>query len=132
MLFDIEERCLKTENFDCDEKKFTKKGEDAKHWPDSPADTWCGPKAENDQKKCLVMVPTFWTRQRLDTITTEVATAPGAGTYREVDQWKLTQKFLHSKYDTAPPLWLEGIKRTGHSTDKAASLPSVLFHANAD
>ncbi|WP_433791372.1 RHS repeat-associated core domain-containing protein [Actinoplanes sp. CA-252034] len=134
VVFDLDERCLETDDFTCDPAKFNKKGQAAKHWPDSPADTYCAARDENDKKKkCLVTAPSFWTRMRLTGITTEVATAPGAGTYRKVDDWRFTQKFLTTRYDTNPPLWLEEIKRTGYDADgTAASLPSVLFHANAD
>jgi RHS repeat-associated protein len=132
--FEIEERCLNDDTFDCEPEKFTKKGEDAKHWADSPVDTYCGPRSETSKKKkCLVTSPTFWTRKRLDAVTTEVATAPGAGTYRKVDRWQLRQKFLDTRYDTNPPLWLDSIQRTGYAADEtAATLPPVVFHANVD
>lgn len=134
VVFHLDERCLEDDDFECDPAKFTKKGEDAKHWPDTPSDTYCAARNENDKKKkCLVTAPSFWTRMRLTGVTTEVATAPGKDVYRKVDHWEFTQKFLETRYDTNPPLWLESIKRTGYDADgTAAGLPAVIFHANTD
>ncbi|MFD5324010.1 RHS repeat-associated core domain-containing protein [Streptomyces sp. NPDC127092] len=128
VVFTTPERCMETETFDCAPEKFTKKGQDAQRWPDTPSDTYCA-----EKKKCYVSSPTFWTRIRLSEITTEVATAPGSTDYRKVDRWELKQNFLHTRYDTNPPLWLDRIVRTGYSAGgQGKSLPPVVFHANGD
>ncbi|MFE8938968.1 RHS repeat-associated core domain-containing protein [Streptomyces sp. NPDC007872] len=128
VVFTTPERCMETETFDCDPEKFTKKGQDAQRWPDTPSDTFCA-----SGKKCYVSSPTFWTRVRLSAVTTEVAKTPGGTDYRKVDGWELKQNFLHTRYDTNPPLWLDRIVRTGYSAaGTAKSLPPVVFHANGD
>lgn len=128
VVFTTPERCMETETFDCAPEKFTKKGQDAQRWPDAPSDTYCAA-----AKKCFVSSPTFWTRIRLSEITTQVATTPGGSDYRKVDSWALKQNFLTTRYDTAPPLWLDEIVRTGYDrAGTAKSLPPVVFHANGD
>ncbi|MEU8134954.1 RHS repeat domain-containing protein [Streptodolium elevatio] len=125
--FTVDERCLRTPEFDCSDAKFTKHSEDGLHWPDVPVDSMC-----KETGKCMVSGPTFWTRKWLTTITTQVATAPGANTYRPVDSFELKHNFLDAQYDTNPPAWLDSLQRTGHAPDGAlASLPPVTFHANA-
>ncbi|WTW98217.1 hypothetical protein OG216_34940 [Streptomycetaceae bacterium NBC_01309] len=125
--FAVDERCLRTSEFDCSDAKFTKHSTDGLHWPDVPVDSMC-----KDTGKCMVGGPTFWTRKWLTTITTQVATAPGAATYRPVDSYELKHNFLDARYDTNPPAWLDSIQRTGHAADgKILALPPVTFHANA-
>ncbi|WP_406290043.1 hypothetical protein [Embleya sp. NBC_00896] len=80
--FTTAERCIVTATFNCAEEKFTK-GQDARQWPDTPADTYCAPTG-----KCYVGSPTFWSRKRLTMISTQVTTAPGANEYRMVDSWE--------------------------------------------
>ncbi|WTW98812.1 polymorphic toxin-type HINT domain-containing protein [Streptomycetaceae bacterium NBC_01309] len=125
--FAVDERCLRKPDFDCSDAKFTKHSTDGLHWPDVPVDSMC-----KETGKCMVSGPTFWTRKWLTTITTQVATAPGANTYRTVDSFELKHNFLDAQYDTNPPAWLDSIQRTGHAADGAiASLPPITFHANS-
>ncbi len=125
--FVVDERCLRTPEFDCSDAKFTKHSTDGLHWPDVPVDSLC-----KDTGKCYMAGPTFWTRKWLATIRTEVATASGGNTYRPIDSFELKHNFLDSRVDTNPPAWLDSIRRTGHADDGAiASLPPVTFHANA-
>ncbi|MFE3314269.1 polymorphic toxin-type HINT domain-containing protein [Embleya sp. NPDC059213] len=126
--FTTAERCIVTATFNCAEEKFTKKGQDAKQWPDTPADTYCA-----STGKCYVAAPTFWSRKRLTMISTQVTTAPGVNEYRMVDSWEFKQGFQDTRYDTNPPLWLESITRTGRNTDGGTlTLPPVSFYANTD
>ncbi|MGW1998184.1 RHS repeat-associated core domain-containing protein [Embleya sp. NPDC001921] len=126
--FTTAERCIVTATFNCAEEKFTKKGQDAKQWPDTPADTYCAATG-----KCYVGSPTFWSRKRLTMISTQVTTAPGVNEYRMVDSWEFKQGFQDTRYDTNPPLWLESITRTGRNADGGTlTLPPVSFYANAD
>ncbi|MGW0665296.1 hypothetical protein [Streptodolium elevatio] len=125
--FAVDERCLRTPEFDCSDARFTKHSADGLHWPDVPVDSMC-----KDTGSCLVGGPTFWTRKWLTAITTQVATAPGAATYRPVDSYELKHNFLDARYDTNPPAWLDSLQRTGHAADGTIlALPPVTFHANA-
>ncbi|MEU4243662.1 hypothetical protein [Actinoplanes sp. NPDC026619] len=92
-------------------------------YPDVPADLNCD--ATGD---CTSHSPSFWSRKKLTSITTQVRVS---GAVKQLDRYDLVQTFPDGG-DHAPTLWLESIKRTGldrlggASTD--ASTPAVTFN----
>ncbi|MET8155035.1 RHS repeat-associated core domain-containing protein [Sphaerisporangium sp. NPDC005289] len=116
--FKVDERCVPTSTFDCAAAKFTK--DNAKYWPDVPYDQKC-----DSGEKCLDdYSPTFWSRKRLTSVTTQVLVS--GSTYKDVDIWMLDQKMRPPGDGTAPTLWLAGIEHTG-KVGGSAALPSVQF-----
>lgn len=109
--FKAEERCLTAcGTFDA---------ANAKNWPDVPYDQYCKDGAECKNQ----YAPSFWSRMRLDSITTKVFTG---GTYKEVDSWKLKHGFPAAGDGISTPLWLESITRTG-KVGGSQALPAVTF-----
>ncbi|MBB1259520.1 RHS repeat domain-containing protein [Streptomyces alkaliterrae] len=115
--FTAGERCLVTTAFDCAPGKFTK--ENAKHWPDVPFDQHC---ASGDCKG--KSSPSFWSRKKIDSITTEVRSGSG---FRKVDSWRLRYQFPSTGDGSSPALWLAGVLRTGHTGTGDTTLPEVAF-----
>ncbi|MFG1610653.1 RHS repeat-associated core domain-containing protein [Actinoplanes sp. NPDC049265] len=101
--FDVKERCL-PEGSTCNPEDLTP--ETASRWPDVPFDRNCAAdtKCKNDQ-----ILPTFWTRARLKTITTETR---GASGWNPVDQWTLDH-LLTDNGDGSRTLWLSEIGHRG-------------------
>ncbi|WP_433247076.1 RHS repeat domain-containing protein [Streptosporangium sp. CA-135522] len=105
--FGVAERCLSgCEAFDVAH---------AANWPDVPVDQSCAPGGT-----CATGGPTFWTRKRLTSITTQ---AGG----KDVDRWALSQDFPGTGDNTAAGLWLAQIVRTGLATGTAITLPATTF-----
>ncbi|MGW4638474.1 polymorphic toxin-type HINT domain-containing protein [Sphaerisporangium sp. NPDC004334] len=118
VVFDAKERCVPTSTFDCAESKFTK--DNAKYWPDVPYDQKCG-----SGEKCIDNYsPTFWTRKRLASVTTQVLVS--GSTYKDVDTWTLTHEMRAPGDGTAAGLWLASIQHTG-KVGGSVSLPPVRF-----
>lgn len=116
--FGTSERCIPTSTFDCAVGKFTKAN--AAHWPDVPYDQNC-----NSGEDCLGnYAPSFWTRKRLSSITTQ--TLVSGSTYRDVDVWTLTQQMRAPGDGTAASLWLDKIQHTG-KVGGSAALPEIQF-----
>ncbi|WP_433701051.1 RHS repeat-associated core domain-containing protein [Nocardiopsis sp. CA-288880] len=115
--FGVGERCIPTSSFDCAEDKYT--SANAAHWPDAPFDQHCA-EGQNCTNK---LSPTFWTRKKLDTITTQVHNGTE---YTNVDSWKLEHAYPRTGDGTPPDLWLESITHTGHVGGSAA-LPALEF-----
>jgi RHS repeat-associated protein len=114
--FGVVERCLPSGTITCSEAQFTTAN--AAYWPDTPVDQNC-----KSGTSCGGQIsPTFWTRKRLTTVTTQVW---GGSGYRDVDSWTLRQQFPDSDSST-PSLWLAGITHTGKLSG-SASLPEVTF-----
>ncbi|MER7759869.1 polymorphic toxin-type HINT domain-containing protein [Streptomyces sp. NPDC097619] len=78
----------------------------AHKWPDVPFDLYCKDDVECKGKYS----PSFWSRERLASITTKVLTA---GNYQDVDKWELTQSFPPAGDGISTPMWLSSIRRTG-------------------
>ncbi|MFG3505586.1 polymorphic toxin type 43 domain-containing protein [Streptomyces sp. NPDC047821] len=110
--FGVSERCL-TSCTTFDETN-------AKNWPDVPFDLYCKDGSTECKDKYS---PSFWSRKRLTSITTQVLTG---GTYKDVDFWALKQNFPPSGDGISTPMWLESITRTGRAGGTAA-LPAVTF-----
>ncbi|MEU0671283.1 polymorphic toxin-type HINT domain-containing protein [Streptomyces sp. NPDC006172] len=124
VVFDVTERCVKTTAFDCAENKLTAeaKWEVTRNWPDVPADQLCA-----EGKECKDRyAPTFFTRKRLTSVTTEVLKD---GKHQPVDTWTLTQDFKSTGDGGVAgdyPLWLNAIQHTGKN-GTPISLPPVTF-----
>ncbi|MEU5977150.1 RHS repeat-associated core domain-containing protein [Streptomyces sp. NPDC047315] len=117
VLFKTEERCEKTADFDCDAAKWT--AANAARWPDTPQDRYCavGTKCTFSQS-----TPSFFTRKKLTTVTTQVRT--GAATYADVDAWHLKHIFTDNG-DSSKTLWLNEIQHEGRGNGGSIKLPAV-------
>ncbi|WP_159042593.1 ricin-type beta-trefoil lectin domain protein [Streptomyces sp. IGB124] len=126
--FGVKERCFAEEGISCDEALFGSKG--TVGWWDTPSSLNCKMNAAD----CYNSSPTFWSRMRLDRVTTSAQRTENSTTLTKVDQWALKQSLPRHRTDTSPPLWLESITRTGYSPNDSTngvSLPPVSFKANA-
>ncbi|UYQ66674.1 polymorphic toxin-type HINT domain-containing protein [Streptomyces peucetius] len=127
--FSVDERCYAEGSLACIDTNFTAK-DPGKYriWYDTPADLRCAA-----QQKCWNAGPSFWSRMRLDTITTSVQRQPGTTARQEVDEYKLTQSFSDLTTGPNTALWLESITRTGYGRSGAAGpktdLNGVRFEA---
>ncbi|WP_370943432.1 RHS repeat-associated core domain-containing protein [Amycolatopsis sp. cg5] len=119
VLFDTEERCLPTDAFNCDPGQLNK--DNAKFWPDVPADQIC----EKDAK-CLIGSPSFFSRKRYTTITTQVT--DGRDGWNTVNEWALGQAFPKAGSGDDTALWLDSITQTGKAGGSII-LPPTTFHA---
>ncbi|CAG7605904.1 RHS repeat domain-containing protein [Actinacidiphila bryophytorum] len=113
--FTTKERCLE----DCGTFDTTH----ATNWPDVPFDQYC-----KDGGTCtpLQTSPSFWSRKRLTSVTTQVLTG---GAYKNVDTWQLNQDFPPSGDGISTPMWLNSITRgtTDTSGNFTALLPPTTF-----
>ncbi|MFB6518853.1 polymorphic toxin-type HINT domain-containing protein [Streptomyces sp. NPDC056401] len=134
--FAVEERCIKEGSTSCSDSEFESKNFlDKQPWWDTPTNLNC----KKDSAHCPTGSPTFWTRKRLDTVTTSAQRTPGSTALSLVDQWALKQSFPSTRTETSPPLWLESITRTGYGAvpvkdadgnQLGTQLPAVTFVAN--
>ncbi|MEU6717481.1 RHS repeat-associated core domain-containing protein [Nonomuraea sp. NPDC046802] len=118
--FGVAERCLPSGKITCSDAEFTKAN--AAYWPDVPVDQHCASGTNCTDK----FSPTFWTRKRLATVTTQVW---GGSAYRDVDQWSLRQEFPQLD-GSGGSLWLAGVTHTG-KVGGTAPTPEVTFHGVA-
>ena len=106
-------RCTST-----DASKCTLTAANAGNTPDTPQDQSCASGAV-----CNVHTPTFWSTQRLASVTTQYAN--GSGGYVKVDNYTLNQSYS-SLGD--PALMVNSIVRTGYAADGTSlALPPVGF-----
>ncbi|MGW0467744.1 ricin-type beta-trefoil lectin domain protein [Streptomyces sp. NPDC003027] len=130
--FSVEERCYTETTLTCTEANFIDK-DPGKYriWYDTPADLRCVA-----GKKCWNAGPTFWTRKRLDKITTSAQRRTDTTARQVVDEYQLKQSFASLKTGVNTALWLESIQRTGYarngSTDASVALNPVRFEPNAE
>ncbi|MFF3447583.1 polymorphic toxin-type HINT domain-containing protein [Streptomyces sp. NPDC002667] len=123
ILFDTAERCIAgtPAGNTCADSQFTPAN--AAYWPDVPVDLNCASGSTN----CTNHGPSFWSRKRLTSITTQIQVA---GATQQVDKYTFTQSFPDGG-DHAPTLWLDSIKRTGLDTlggaSGSTSTPAVSF-----
>lgn len=126
VVFNTKERCLAGATA-CDEAKFNNTADPASYrpWWDVPGNLNC----KSDSKLCPAF-PSFWTRKRLESVTTEGA-RPGVTGLAKVDTYNLEQSFPRDWYDTSPGLWLTKITRRGYapgdSTGTLMSSAGVSF-----
>ncbi|MGJ9414234.1 hypothetical protein ACHAAC_16145, partial [Aeromicrobium sp. CF4.19] len=122
--FTAEERCTKTDSFDCTGLNSS----NASKWPDVPFDQICSSSSSCADRTA----PTFFSRKRLTKITTQVLN--GSGDYSAVNEWELGQAFSNTHEDNVDPdqpsesrtLTLESIQQTGKVGDDI-TLPAVTF-----
>jgi RHS repeat-associated protein len=88
-------------------------------WPDTPTDQAC------TAATCAAtqVAPTFWSRERLTSITSRVLRA---GAYADVDRWALVQSFPLPGDGQSPALWLRSITHTG-AVGGTVATPAVTF-----
>ncbi|GAA2018275.1 RHS repeat-associated core domain-containing protein [Catenulispora yoronensis] len=118
VVFTPAERCIPNENgngFSCDPSQFT--AANAIHWHDVPQDQNCDQGAT-----CSNYAPTFWSRKRITTITTQVYSG---GTYLNADVYKLTQSYPDTGDGTPFALALATIQHCG--SDGTTCTPAVSF-----
>ncbi|MGW8995124.1 RHS repeat-associated core domain-containing protein [Streptomyces zhihengii] len=125
VVFEVAERCLPDDAFDCAESKRT--AANAARWPDVPVDQEC--KAST---KCgsAQTAPGFFTTKRLTAVVTQMR--KDATAYQDVDAWKFTHAFLDNG-DDSRSLWLSKIGHEGRVGGTSA-LPALdlygMQHAN--
>ncbi|MDQ0242438.1 colicin E5-related ribonuclease [Arthrobacter bambusae] len=82
---------------------------------------------------CAVYSPTFYSDQRLQTVSTRTNTGPGA--YQDVDVWTLGHAMPDPGDGTKPALWLGSVAHQGANTATgvggAISDPAVTFEGQA-
>ncbi|MFJ3901750.1 ricin-type beta-trefoil lectin domain protein [Streptomyces sp. NPDC090025] len=130
--FTVAERCYTVGSVTCTDDNFKSKDPGQyRPWFDTPADLRCEAK-----KKCWNAGPSFWTRKRLDKITTSAQRRTDTEARQVVDEYQLKQSFAELKTGPNTALWLESIQRTGYarngSTDASVSLNPVRFEPNID
>ncbi len=108
ILFGNKERCVvgSEPTFDCENDPLN--ATNASHWPDVPFDLIClaGNPCKPEQTS-----PAFFTRKRLDTITTQVLTS--GGTYQAVDKYLLDQTYPLAGDGSGRSMRLETITHQG-------------------
>ncbi|MFJ9810321.1 ricin-type beta-trefoil lectin domain protein [Streptomyces sp. NPDC101158] len=130
--FTVAERCYTVGSVTCTDDNFKSKDPGQyRPWFDTPADLRCEAK-----KKCWNAGPSFWTRKRLDKITTSAQRRTDTTARQVVDEYQLKQSFAELKTGPNTALWLESIQRTGYarngSTDASVSLNPVRFESNSE
>ncbi|WP_432247283.1 polymorphic toxin-type HINT domain-containing protein [Streptomyces sanyensis] len=128
--FSMEERCFAEGSLACTEANFTSKDPgDYRIWFDTPVSLQC--KTTGD---CWNAAPSFFTRKRLDKISTSAQRTAGSAR-ATVDVYQLKQSFPTMTTGANTALWLESIQRTGYGRGGVAggkyeSLPPVKFEAS--
>ncbi|WP_238323859.1 ricin-type beta-trefoil lectin domain protein [Salinispora pacifica] len=130
--FTVAERCFDEGELTCSEKNFTSSNPgNYRIWYDTPANLRC-----TEGEKCWNAGPSFFTRKRLDKITTSAQRRSGDTTLQAVDEYQLTQSFPILLTGPNTALWLESITRTGYArngtTDEKVTLNPVRFEHNAE
>ncbi|WP_234439459.1 MULTISPECIES: ricin-type beta-trefoil lectin domain protein [Streptomyces] len=130
--FDVEERCYTVESIACTEANFTSKQPgNYRGWYDTPADLRCA-----SGKPCWNAGPTFWSRKRLDKITTSAQRLSSTTARQAVDEYRLAQKFPTTETGVNTALWLDSVTRTGFGRngagDASVKLNAVRFLPNRE
>ncbi|GIJ62977.1 polymorphic toxin-type HINT domain-containing protein [Virgisporangium aurantiacum] len=90
-------------------------------WPDTPWDLECA----SATKECLNASPSFWTTNRLSTVTTQVRNS-APNDFRDVERWTLTHGFPDPEDSTRAGLWLEKISHVG-LVGGTTAMPDITF-----
>ncbi|MFI7401668.1 polymorphic toxin-type HINT domain-containing protein [Streptomyces sp. NPDC049541] len=123
VLFATAERCIPgtPSGNTCADSQFTVAN--AAYWPDVPVDLNC----TSGSTSCTNHGPSFWTRKRLTSITTQIQVG---GATKQVDKYSFIQSFPDGG-DHAPTLWLDSVQHTGLDTlggaSGSTSTPAVSF-----
>ncbi len=122
--FGVSERCVPDANFDCDPSKIA---DHPDHWWDVPWDQNCdaGADCKDTDLNTIKAAPTFWSRKRLTSVTTQVL-KPDASGYRNVDSWAMTHGWGLADVDR--DLLLGSITHTGLAGATPVTLPPVTFN----
>ncbi|MFI7078358.1 ricin-type beta-trefoil lectin domain protein [Micromonospora sp. NPDC049903] len=127
--FDVKERCYNQGSLTCSDENFNSNiPHDYRIWYDTPADLNCVA-----GKKCWNASPSFFTRVRLEKITTFAQRRSGSTALQKVDEYQLRQSFPVEWTGTNTALWLESIERTGYGVGgDTESLNPVRFVHNSE
>lgn len=130
--FTVAERCFVEGSLTCGEADFSSKDPGRyRIWYDTPADLRCAA-----GQKCWNASPSFFTRKRLDKITTSAQRRADTSARQVVDEYQLKQSFPVLRTGPNTALWLESITRTGYgrngTTDSKVTLNPVRFEPNAE
>ncbi|GEB54429.1 hypothetical protein GCM10017674_13410 [Streptomyces gardneri] len=130
--FTVAERCYTVDDVTCSNANYLSKDpRNYRPWFDTPVDMRC----EAD-KPCWNAGPSFWTRKRLDTITTSAQRRTDTTARQVVDEYALKQSFAKLRTGPNTALWLESIQRTGYArkgtTDASVKLNTVKFEPHAE
>ncbi len=90
---------------------------DGDHWPDTPWDQEC------TGSSCLIGSPTFWSKKRLSTVTTQVRSG---SSYRNVERWTFHHTFPDPGDTTRAGLFLKKISHEG-LTGTTTTIPDIEF-----
>ncbi|WP_406477745.1 ricin-type beta-trefoil lectin domain protein [Streptomyces sp. NBC_01615] len=127
--FFTKQRCFAEDELKCTDAAFAS-GDSGQYriWYDTPADLYC---SGDDGDNCSVGSPTFFSRRLLSSVATYAQRKQGSTELSMVDSYDLTQSFPKTLTDTAPPLWLESITRSGYGTDgDSDDMAAVEFSHN--
>ncbi len=114
VVFGVAERCVPSGTETCTSLTSSNKAA----WPDVPFDQICDAGTACTGK----LAPTFFTRKRLTTITTQVWRGSA---HADVDSWTLTQSFPTPGDGGSPALWLSKIDHAG-KVGGTLALPSAV------
>ncbi|SER77570.1 RHS repeat-associated core domain-containing protein [Streptomyces sp. yr375] len=118
VVFATDERCLDAAA-DCEPGDLT--AATATRWPDVPWDQNCAVNTKCEGQNS----PTFWTRKKLSSVTTQTRSGTG---YSDVDHWKLTHVFTDNG-DGSKSLWLKNIDHEGR-VGTATAMPSIELYGS--
>ncbi|WP_052852654.1 polymorphic toxin-type HINT domain-containing protein [Streptomyces avicenniae] len=117
VVFTTGERCLPAEGVTCAVGDI---GDLPSPWYDTPWDLNCAAGTECDEGR---LSPTFWSRYRLSSITTQNLNE--SGTYTPIDTWDLTYRWGRADIDWT--LLPTSLRRTGRAVTPAIELPATEF-----
>ncbi|MEV0152205.1 RHS repeat-associated core domain-containing protein [Micromonospora sp. NPDC050686] len=130
--FEVAERCYAEGGLACTDANFAAK-DPGKYriWYDTPADLRC-----ESGKKCWNAGPSFFSRKRLDKISTSAQRRTDTTARQVVDEYQLKQSFPILRTGPNTALWLESVTRTGYgrngTTDAKVTLNPVRFEPNVE
>ncbi|MGW4160250.1 ricin-type beta-trefoil lectin domain protein [Streptomyces sp. NPDC004788] len=130
--FTVAERCYTVGTVTCTDTNFESKDPgNYRPWFDTPVDLNCVA-----NKKCWNAGPSFWTRKRLDKITTSAQRRTDTSARQVVDEYQLKQSFAQLRTGPNTALWLESVQRTGYarngSTDASVTMNPIRFEPNVE
>ncbi|MFF4437778.1 RHS repeat-associated core domain-containing protein [Streptomyces sp. NPDC001621] len=117
VVFDSAERCLPQDGVTCAADTIDSK---SYYWYDTPWDLNCKAGTKCDSGR---LTPSFWTRKRLTTVTTQLLKSDGS--YGKADSWQLTHRW--GMADTDYQLLLDSVQHTGHTASPSITLPKTTF-----